>query len=163
MTPSPEAMEIAANATSSTTDGVLDDPDHDYYQESWFHSLITVLLCGVIITTVIVLFVPLAGLDNSKLSKGKQLVWLQPTANWIVWFPFAFLFGMMNVILFSLILGNLKWTALGFRVFIWLVSLGIYFVISFMNSFGYIMAFFLLISLYFGLSFLYAKRILAVS
>jgi hypothetical protein len=87
------------------------EPDHDYYQETWFQILIFYLLLTLIFITTIVLFLPRTYLTG-KLSKGQQLSYLIPTdpVNFIAWIPLAFMMGAVNFALFSLLAEN--WTIL---------------------------------------------------
>ena len=151
-------MELATNATSSSPDTIYDNPDHGFYNETWFHLLVFYLLCGVIITTILVLFVPFSGPQDSKLSKGKSLIYFQPTPAFINWFPFLFLLSAINVILFSLLEENLEWKGTSNRVAFWVVSFSTYFVVSYFTEIGYIVGFSTLGAMYFVLSVVCYRR-----
>jgi hypothetical protein len=104
-----ETMEIATGLDSSHSDGVSEEPDHDFYQETWFQVLIVYLLFALIFITTIVLFVPRIYFVE-KPSKGQQLGYFIPTANFIAWIPVAFMMGAVNFALFSLLTES--WTRL---------------------------------------------------
>lgn len=97
-----ETMEIATGLDSIHSDGVHEEPDHDFYQETWFQVLIFYLLLALIFITTIVLFVPRIYFVE-KPSKGQQLGYFIPTVNFIAWIPIAFMMGAVNFALFSLL------------------------------------------------------------
>ena len=134
-----ETMEMAAGLNSSHSDGVHEEPDHDFYQETWFQVLIYYLLLALIFITTIVLFVPAPRIYlyfTEKPSKGQQLSYFIPTVNFIAWIPVAFMMGAVNFALFSLLTES--WTRLLIaRVFIALSTCGIYTVLMMFIDMGY--------------------------
>ena len=134
-----ETMEIASRLNSSHSDGVHDEPDHDFYQETWFQVLIFYLLFTLIFITTIVLFMPRTYFTEKR-SKGQQLDYLIPAANFTAWIPIAFMMGAVNFALFSLLTES--WTRLLIaRVCIVLSTCIVYtFCMMFVVDFGYPMA-----------------------
>jgi hypothetical protein len=133
-----ETMEIATRINSSHSDRVHEEPDHDFYQETWFQVLIFYLLFALIFITTLVLFVPRA-YYTGKLSKGQQLGYFIPTVNFIAWIPIAFIMGAVNFALFSLLTES--WTGLLIaRVCIALSTCSIYTVCMMSTEFGYSIA-----------------------
>lgn len=130
-----ETMEIATGFNSSHSDGVHEEPDHDFYQETWFQVLIFHLLLSLIVITTIVLFVPRIYFTEKPL-KGQQLSYFIPTVNFIAWIPIAFMMGAVNFALFSLITES--WTrSLVARVCITIWTFGIYTFLMMFVDIGY--------------------------
>ena len=115
-----ETMELATNhplPSHPLAAKVHDHPDHDFYAERWFRSLIFFLLLGMILSTLCILFAPIAslitGLHHASIAlKGAHLHSLVPT-RWVVsWLPIAALHGTINFILFALLWGTPgEWSA----------------------------------------------------
>jgi hypothetical protein len=97
-------MEIASRINSSPPDGVHEESDHDFYQETWFQTLVIFLLFTLIFITIFVLFLPSQYSPGKKWSKGQQLNYLIPSADFLNWIPIAFVLGAINFVLYSLVL-----------------------------------------------------------
>jgi len=136
-------MEIATRLNLSQSDGVHEEPDHDFYQEIWFQILTVNLLLALIFITTIVLFLPRTYYGYiypsfKKPLKGQQLGYLIPTINFIAWIPIAFMMGAVNFALFSLLAESWSRLLIG-RVWIALSTFGIYTVCMMFSSSVYSM------------------------
>lgn len=96
--------------TLPTRDQVNDNPDHNFYEEAWSQDLVYFLLLAIMFDTMWMIF------DLDEEGKGSTIKYFIPSMDLsiLVWFPLVYLFGMMNIVMLSLLdLGGLFKSKLG--------------------------------------------------
>lgn len=106
--------------------GEFDDPDRDFYEQTWFRSMITLLMIGITTATCLLLFVlqPLSG------EKGIQLYILRPSPDFAGWLPFEIFADVLTFAGFSLLLEDFSPTPRTSRIWrgiLWTFSYGVFY------------------------------------
>jgi len=98
-----KTLQIAASSTNIPPDGVRDEPDHDFYQESaWFNELIIFIILSIVSFTAMALFA-----DDHGITIFRFFLFLNPV-NISVWTPFTIIFFLWSFILFRLMIEQLR-------------------------------------------------------
>lgn len=138
-----ETKEMASQLNSSPLEAVHEEPEHDFYEERTFQNLVLCLLFALISTTIIVLFVP-EGLtiQGSKYTKGKQLLRLLPSVNFLGWRPSSIMTGAVVFNLCSLFFKTLPAGLVQARSFVVIYTLSVHGIVPlFLSGDFYIMIF----------------------
>lgn len=154
-----ETVQVATSTLPIAPDSVQDHPDHDFYQEQWYKSLVFFAMLAIICVTIVALFLtPLFEFRKDTFSKGAQISYLIPSANILLWPPVSLMLSFMSVVLYCLLFDNLNWHHKALRWQMWSVTMVIYTFFPLFSDISMIAAFAMLGFMYIVLSFFYVVR-----
>ncbi|KAH9875380.1 hypothetical protein J1614_004872 [Plenodomus biglobosus] len=154
-----ETVQVATSTLPIAPDGVQDHPDHDFYQDHWYKSLVFFAMLVIICVTIVALFMtPLFEFRKDTFSKGAQISYLIPSANILLWPPVSLMLSFMSVVLYCLLFDNLNWHHRALRCQMWTVNMVIYTFFPLISDISMNAAFAMLGFIYIVLSLFYVVR-----
>lgn len=127
-----ETVQLATRTTVNPLTGLCDDPDHDFYREAWFRSLLFCLVSTAVLQTALFLLTSAFFLLSTIKNRYTSVAFLSaliPSAYVLSWPPMAMILCTVFFILNSMVLKSLEMDYLLVRIILGL-STGTVFLIS---------------------------------